>query len=133
MDSGASDIMQDFVQDVTIGQLVIAAAICGSAWALIRKLGPGLVRLVHMLDDFQGEPARPGVQARPGMLERMSTMEAATRGVADGQVILTRQMTVVVDSVAQLSPNGGSTMRDSIARIEKDTASLSGRTPVTAT
>ena len=43
----------------------------GVAW----KLAPILRRLSHLVDDLLGEPARPGVAARPGVVERLSTLE----------------------------------------------------------
>ena len=45
-----------------------------------------------------------------------------------GQVsALTKQVTHIVDVIGQLLPNGGSTLRDAIGRIEQDTAAAAGR------
>ena len=51
--------------------IVIVAAVAMMAvklWPLFRKLG-------HFLDDVAGEPARPGVEARPGLMERLARIE----------------------------------------------------------
>lgn len=51
--------------------IVIVAAVAMVAvklWPLFRKLG-------HFLDDVAGEPARPGVEARPGLMERLARIE----------------------------------------------------------
>jgi hypothetical protein len=62
-------------------------------------------RVTHALDDLVGEPERPGVKARPGVMERLSGIEERLR-------------TVEADT-AQLQRNSGSHLADAIARIEE--------------
>ncbi|GIH70355.1 hypothetical protein [Sphaerimonospora thailandensis] len=38
-------------------------------------------RIEKFLDDWQGEPARPGVEARPGFPERIAALEAESAEV----------------------------------------------------
>jgi hypothetical protein len=47
---------------VTVGGMLVTAR---------RWIRPLVVRLRDMLDDWQGQPARPGVAARPGVMERL--------------------------------------------------------------
>lgn len=55
-------------------------------------------RVVHFLDDWQGEEERAGIPRRPGVIERLAIVEART---------------------AQLTPNGGDHVADRLARIEQ--------------
>ena len=43
-----------------------------TAW----KVAPVMRRLSHLVDDLIGEPARTGVAARPGVMERLAQLEA---------------------------------------------------------
>lgn len=54
-----------------------------------------LRKVNDFLDDWRGEPARPGVKARPGVMQRIEAIEA------------------------QLRPNGGSTVYDKVTKIAK--------------
>jgi hypothetical protein len=81
-------------------------AVCG---ALVVLAGGGVVvvkllrvikRVGDFVDDWQGEPARRGVPARPGVMERLESIEG------------------------QLRPNGGSSLRDAVNRVEQTTARL---------
>lgn len=71
--------------------------------------GPLLIALLirisrntrQMADDWKGEPARPGVAARPGVMQRLFTIE--------------QQLAVVHHEV---QPNGGSSIKDQINRLD---------------
>lgn len=69
---------------------IVTAVYLGGRWMLrtLRKLG-------DFLEDWSGEPPRPGVPGRPGVMDRLARIEA------------------------QLKPNGGSTLRDAVSRIEE--------------
>ena len=66
-------------------------------------------RLADLLGEFptdwKGTPARPGVEARPGVME----------SIAD----LRRQVAMIQ---AETKPNGGASLRDAVARIETEMA-----------
>lgn len=66
----------------------------GAAATVLWKLGRGVVRLLRQvrtfLEDWNGEPERPGVPARPGVLERLERLDA------------------------QVHPNSGSSLRDAV-------------------
>jgi hypothetical protein len=53
----------------------VAAGLALVGW-VVRAVVRGVRRIVHVLDDLQGEEARPGVAARPGLMERMEKSEA---------------------------------------------------------
>lgn len=57
---------------VGVAGVVTAVAVLAAAakrtFSLLRRIG-------HFLDDWAGEPERPGVEARPGVLERLENIE----------------------------------------------------------
>lgn len=63
-------------------------------------------RVQDFLDDWNGEPARPGVLRRPGVPERLTGIEGRLSSVE-----------------RQLKPNDGATLRDAVDRIEQHTTS----------
>lgn len=48
--------------------ITIGSVISKRVWPIMRKLE-------HMLDDFNGTKARPGVPERPGIMERVKSIE----------------------------------------------------------
>lgn len=71
-----------------------------AAWRLIR-------RVINFLDDFLGEPARAGVAARPGVMDRLSTLETSVASIA-----------------VEVHPNGGKSLRDEVQRMGTDMAGM---------
>ena len=112
---------------------IITVALGGVLLALALKM-PRARQIGHILDDIAGEAARPGVAARPGLMERVQSVEIhanEARAAAEANAAATRaisaQLVIVVNAVAQLQPNAGSTMFDAIRRVEADTAAAAGR------
>jgi hypothetical protein len=61
-------------------------------------------RLGQMLEDWHGDPGRPGVEGRPGVMMRLLTLEAR------------------VDEIRyEVKPNGGQSMRDDVRVIREVT------------
>lgn len=76
-----------------------ATALVGTGALVIRYVGSPLRRLAQQNDEFRedwyGLPARPGRSAVPGVPERLARIEQ------------------------ELRPNGGSTLRDAVNRLEQ--------------
>ena len=53
--------------------LLVLVAI-GAFLLAVRKATPTLRKIGHAIDDFVGEPARPGVHARPGVVESVALL-----------------------------------------------------------
>lgn len=83
--------------------LLVAAA---GVLAVAVRAAPRLRRWSRQLDDLFGEPARPGVAARPGVMERLALHD---------------------DALRELLPNGGSTIKDTVDRIDVRTEQLAQR------
>jgi hypothetical protein len=95
--------------DLAVTWSVAAAAIVGLA-AMIWRGARGIARkLDHILDDWAGEEARPGVPARPGIVERISRME-------ERQVLAGERLDRIEH---ELQPNSGSSLRDAVDRVER--------------
>lgn len=78
-----------------LGVTLTTLAICGYAFKAIRALASVTRRAQAFFDDWNGEDARPGFDARPGVPERVSRIEA------------------------QLQTNGGLSLKDQMNRIER--------------
>lgn len=87
--------------------LIFAAAVAiGVIWRALRTLHPIMLDVVQFLEDWRGEPERPGVSARPGVMARLGEMESRT---------------------AELRPNGGGSIKDAITRIDQRSERLDER------
>lgn len=80
----------------------LVAALGAAIW-VIRVLGRIHGTVKDLRDDWIGEPERPGVPARAGVMERLGRVER------------------------ELQPNGGSSLRDVINRIEAKVETFDGR------
>lgn len=84
--------------DLRVAEVVVWITAAGGVIAGLvvaaRKVLPLLKKLADFLDDVAGEPARPGVPARAGLMERVQRIEH------------------------ELFPNSGKSLRDQTNRIE---------------
>ena len=99
--------------------LALAAAVLGCLAWLGRKVWRGWQRTENFLDDWGGHPERPGVPARPGVMERLQSVEF-TLGEVRGQIF----------------PNGGTSMRDDLNAVRSDVTEIKNGTeelPMTET
>lgn len=82
------------------------AALLAALGVIYRAIAVPLRRLVErsnqFFDDWHGVPARPGFPARPGVMERLERLEAHSETAA-----------------AQLTSNGGSSVKDGLDRVEQ--------------
>jgi hypothetical protein len=108
--------MGETVAGILAGAAIIAALVVigrSVAWltGVLRKLS-------HLVDDLTGEPARPGFQGRPGLLVRVTSIEAGQEAIEAGQISSGERLTAVEKRLAaveaQLRPNGGGTFRDAV-------------------
>jgi len=65
-----------------------------AVWALGKRVGPTVKKVLNFLDDWNGEPARPGVPQRLGVMARLDEMHH------------------------ELHPNSGSSLADAVNRTE---------------
>lgn len=103
---------------MNIDTVIMIATLLGAITAIILfagKLVKFIKRVIHFLDDFIGEEERPGMPARPGLSERITNMEKCMGDVKD-------QMSSIKEDVDEIKiemrPNSGTTIRDSLNRIE---------------
>lgn len=115
----------DWLADMTVADVLGVALLLGVLYTLVRKLHPVSRRLVHLIDDLAGENARPGVPARPGLMERVAGNEAALAA-------LLKRLEPIERAVMQLLPDHGTHLADRVERMEamQRAVSLSAGHPV---
>jgi hypothetical protein len=87
--------------------LALCAAVLGTLAWLGRKLWRGFRRTQDFLDDWAGHEERPGVIARPGVMERLQSVEY-----------------MLTEVRGQIFPNGGTSMRDDLNAVRRDVADI---------
>jgi hypothetical protein len=96
--------------DALVVWSIAAAAVAGAGallWRVTRSVRRVAARVEDFIEDWTGAPPRPGVPARQGVMERLGTIE--------------QQLSTVAHEVR---PNGGSSMRDAINRVDERTARI---------
>lgn len=73
----------DALAAVDLAQVALWLGLAGAVLTGVRRTWPILTRLKDVLDDIQGEPARPGVPARPGIFERLRSAESLLGTLAE--------------------------------------------------
>lgn len=67
---------------IDIGVIVSLITVIGSIIVLVRWAWHQVDALDSLLDDWHGEPARPGVPARLGVMERLDRIERTVNSAA---------------------------------------------------
>lgn len=97
--------------------LLVAAILLG-----VVKAFPVVRKFVTFVNDVAGEEARPGFPARPGLFDRIHSIEITQQSVSDkvdSIEIAQRDMAGKVEKVHhELFPNSGKSLRDQTNRIE---------------
>ena len=97
--------------------LIMTGAILAAVTGIIvfsMKIAKGLKRIVHFLDDYNGEEARPGIPERLGMSARISQLEDCVSSSRTELGQLDKKVTFIEK---ELHPNHGTSMRDKVDRI----------------
>lgn len=84
------------LSSIVLAGAALAVVARGMSW--LHKL---ITRVTQFLDDWAGEPARPGVPAVPGVMERVRQLEEVAKRIN-----------------FEVQPNGGASLIDKINRIE---------------
>lgn len=87
-------------------------AFCAAGFLILmgwKYLRPPTKGLNHFLEDWNGEPERPGVPGRPGVMVRFSNIEEFT----------TKYGPIIDRLDHEMHPNSGSSMADSVNRTER--------------
>ena len=100
-------------------------AFCASifimAWAW-KNLRPPTKGIEHFLEDWNGEPPRPGVPARLGMMQRVANIETSQINTANHQTKTDEWFEMygpIIDKLHhEMHPNSGSSMADAVNRTE---------------
>lgn len=79
------------------GAITILGGVAAVLWRLVRGGVRIVSRMDHFMDDWYGEGARPGMPARPGVIERVSAIEDRLIRVEH-----------------ELYPNSGRSLRDAV-------------------
>ena len=97
--------------------IIMTGAVIAAVTGIIvfsMKIAKGLKRVVHFLDDFNGEEARPGIPERLGMSARISQLEDCVSLSRTELEQLNKKVTFIEK---ELHPNHGTSMRDKVDRI----------------
>lgn len=91
------------------------AAIAALVWVGF-KVFPFLRKINHFIDDVAGEPARPGVDARPGLMERLSVVEEKQD---EQSISLAKQSAALAVVQHEVTTNHGSSLKDAVKKLER--------------
>jgi hypothetical protein len=104
--AGTAGTGSDGAAWITAAVALTGAIIGCIAWAA-RWLWRILRRAAHFFDDYFGEPARDGVDAKPGVMSRLASVE-----------------TLIAQVHAETRPNHGTSLRDVVAATAADVADI---------
>ena len=97
--------------------LVALIILIAAAVAFVRLVWPVLKKWSDLADDLLGEKARPGVPARPGLMERMQSVEGEQKRQGDDLALVKHEV----------MPNTGTSLNDAVRRTEKHARELDGK------
>ncbi len=93
------------------GTTVVILAAVGAIWRAVSWLHGRMRKIFRLVDDLAGEPPRPGFDGRPGLLERVATIEDLQR--AHGKRLAAVE--------AELTQNHGGSLRDQVDAVARAT------------
>lgn len=92
----------DFIAEITIGHVLATVVFIVAAYMFLMYLRKLVKPIQDFLDDWNGTKPRPGVEAKPGVMERLQTLEDNTQ-----------------TAVHELRPNSGKSLHDQVIKIRK--------------
>jgi hypothetical protein len=117
--------MPQWISDIiSVSPVLGAFCVAGFLGALVWKyLRPPTKGIEHFLEDWNGEPERPGVPGRPGMMERVANIETSQTASATHQSkadAFFEKYGPIIDKLDhEMHPNSGSSLADAVNRTEK--------------
>lgn len=101
--------------------VVVGTAFLGLVAVIGRKGFKGARRVAHFLNDFNGTPARPGVDAQPGVMARLQRLDENQGAANLSRAAITRRLDDMQPKVNrihyEMRPNGGDSINDKIDRV----------------
>ncbi|ASR84156.1 membrane protein [Arthrobacter phage Wheelbite] len=109
-----TQLMDQFPFLATVGGVIaVVVFIVAKIKRATKAVTPWVKKLTHLVEDLVGEEARPGVDARPGLMVRMQSSEqkldAVTQTLEDHNEVL-----------KELRPNHGGSIKDRIRDLHAD-------------
>ena len=110
---------------ISVAPWLAAAALL--VWVAL-KVWPFLRKITHFIDDVAGEPARPGFEARPGLMERLSVVEEKqdeqSVSLAQQSAEMANQSVALSVVQHEVTTNHGSSLKDAVKLVATDLATL---------
>ncbi len=101
---------------IILGVVLTGLGIIAALWKGGRAVARFMRRVYDFLDQWNGEPARDGEPARAGVPARLAALEVGQR---ETRAAVQQVRTEVQQVKGELKPNGGTTLRDGLNRIEE--------------
>jgi septal ring factor EnvC (AmiA/AmiB activator) len=109
---------------IVIFVLCALSVILGALFMLVKTVAPYIRKWMQLADDLNGTPARAGVPARPGMMERLASLdgkhEEQNAAIQDIKKEQTEQGKKLETIRHEVEFNNGSSVKDSAIRTEND-------------
>lgn len=102
----------DRAWDIVVGVAVAALTALAAGW--MARMRRERRQMRQFLTDWFGEPARPGVEERPGVMVRLQEHADLLQAHTDLLQGLSGRVSAVE---AEMQPNHGSSLRDELRRI----------------
>lgn len=77
-------------------------------WVAV-KIGKPIRKFMHLIDDLVGEEERPGMPARPGLMERVGTIEGKQDDLQAAVRVVQHEVTT----------NHGSSLKDAVKDVQE--------------
>lgn len=91
-----------------------AIAIISGVWRIVKKLHHFTKTFDDFLEDWKGSESRPGVPARPGLMERISHQDETLKEINERLIIVETEVTY----------NNGKPLKDAVHRLDSTSATI---------